>query len=253
MAANDVGNAHVGGRKVTVGGRKDGLRYRSIQEQPLSFRFRPHHLVHAFHFQRLAVVQHFKPTVAHMLPQRTELRFVFRHGPIRGPAESTPAGRFAERIAMPAPTISRWPRLRHPRRRCDPDRPAMAVHGNVTVCEVMIAGDELRSHGVGVWRYLQVLHGWIAFHLAMHAVARHRGVSIRSLQVAEYIVKGTVLANDEEDMLQMRQRTALHARGHVVADHGWLSAPQDAPPRWRGWPRCCPAQAHRCRRHAAPG
>src|ERR1700677_3675224 len=133
-----------------------------------------------------------------MLPQRAELWFVLRHRAIGRPAQGTPSGCFAERVAMSASTIGGRPGHRHPWRGGDTQRPAMTVHRNVTVGEIVVAGRESRSHGMGIWSYMQLLHGRIVFHVTMHAIARHRRVSVRSCQVAEDIVEGPVLADDEE-------------------------------------------------------
>ena len=84
----------------------------------------------------------------------------------------------------------------------------------------MVAGSKARSHGMCVRGDVQLLHGRITLYLAVHAVAGNRKISIRSFEVAKNIIEGTVLANDEEDMLQTWKGAALQAGNRVVADDG---------------------------------
>jgi len=147
------------------------------------------------------------------------LRFVFRHRSIRGPSQGPSSGCAAEGVAMPTTAVAGRPCLRHPGRRRNAERPTMPIYGYVTVCVVIVAGSESCRHRMGVWCYVQVLHRRIAFYPAVHAIASQGRISIRSRQIAKNVVEGTVLANDEEHMLQMRQWTAFHACRRIVPDN----------------------------------
>src|SRR5580692_90896 len=121
--------------------------------------------------ETFAIVEHAFVAGDYVLPDRAELRLVFRHGSVRAAEASAPTRLCGSRGAVAASAIACGPRRVEEGSGIDSHEPAMAIGGHVGVDEEVIADGKLIGQSVEVGRHFQMCGRFLLRSPAIHAIA----------------------------------------------------------------------------------